>query len=91
MRTPTKLTPKNIYYQILKNGIPQDDDYIFVILGKPGPSGKTWLCNQLRGLGYTVYELTHGVHNFIDFTDEKNHYVVDHIEKQVIIILNESL
>ena len=96
MRTPTKLTPQIILYQLVSE-IPQNNpnipyrEYVFVILGQPGPTGKTWLCDQLRVRDYTSYELPFETYNFVDFADKKNHYVVDHINKMVTIILNERL
>lgn len=29
---------------------------VFIINGKQGPTGKTYLCNMLRELGYEAYE-----------------------------------
>lgn len=96
MRTPVKLTPKVILYQLLTE-IPKNDpdnphdNYVFVILGPVGPTGKTWLRDKLNSEGYTAYELAPATYKFIEFNDKKNHYVVDHLDKLVTVILNERL
>ena len=67
------------------------NEYTFIILGKSGPTGKTWLKEQIAKRGFKVFELTESIYPFVGYSDSKNHYTVDESEKQVTIILNETL
>lgn len=91
MRTPTKLTPQNIYYRLVKSDTLERKDYLYVILGRPGPTGKTWLRDKLRAAGLLAVEVVTGLDYFVEFKDNKNHYTVDDEQEQVVIILNERL
>lgn len=48
-----KLTPNDIL-QFIKNNHEYFKDDTFIILGRPGPCGKTWLYNQLKNSGYNA-------------------------------------
>ena len=50
-----KLTPNDIL-QFIKNNHEYFKDDTFIILGRPGPCGKTWLYNQLKNSGYNAIE-----------------------------------
>ena len=91
MRTPTKLTPQNIYKRLLMEDTPERKDYLYVIMGQVGPTGKTWLRDKLRESGRLTVEVMESIYNFVEFKDNKNHYTVDDLNEQVIIILNERL
>lgn len=61
----------------------------FIICGKPGPTGKTWLRNQLRALGWNAVELPMDATPFITYNDDENHIIQDNFENIVVVILNE--
>lgn len=67
------------------------NEYVFIILGKSGPTGKTWLKEQITKLGFKAFEITDSLYPFVGYHDSQNHYTVDESEKQVTIILNETL
>ena len=65
----------------------------YIIMGRPGPTGKTHLYNSLLELGYNVVEVSESltIFNVIKYQDDKNHYIVDDMNGVGIIILNEIL
>ena len=68
--------------------------YTFIIGGKGGPTGKTWLCGRLNDIGCKAIELCEtALYSFIyfEYTDDKNHYIINHMDKLVTIILNKPL
>ena len=69
-------------------------DYFFMIAGKPGPTGKTWLWDALTRRGFKAVELTeslekHGL--WCQEVNNRNGYTVDHKNKTVLIVLNKPL
>ena len=65
-------------------------DYTFVIMGRSGPTGKTWLCNQLRKYGFNAFEISEHIYDKIHYRDDDNSYIPDHLYKQIVIILNRD-
>lgn len=69
-------------------------DYFFMIAGKNGPTGKTWLWDALTRRGFKAVELCdslakHGLmHRDVN---DRNGYTVDHVNKTVLIVLNKPL
>lgn len=45
----------------------------FIIMGKTGPTGKTWLTEQLRSIGCDAIELSEDICGYVDYTDFENH------------------
>ena len=66
-------------------------DYTIVITGKPGPTGKTSLCETFNNAGFKAIELTEmlDMNNLVDFKDDKNHVLVDEEQKVILIVLNK--
>ena len=62
----------------------------FVICGKGGPTGKSWLCNELRKAGHTAIEISEGINRFVTYDDDNNH-MGEMGFNQVIIVLNKPL
>lgn len=83
------LSPSRILYEIEND--PYIKDYTYVILGKSGPTGKTWLWNKLKSRGFTVIEISEYIHRLVNYTDTDNYCLVDHFNKAIIIVLNCSL
>ena len=66
-------------------------DYTYVILGRSGPTGKTWLRTQLVEAGYNAVELSEDIIWLVEYTDDKNHFIVNRMQKMVIVVLNRSI
>lgn len=90
-----RLSPSRIFHYFVKSSFFQyendKDPYTFFILGNPGPTGKTWLCTELRKYGFPAFELSEPVLGLVDYCDQKNHVIEDHVDRNIIIVLNEPL
>lgn len=90
--TKLELTPGKILAALLNHdGYDQLKDYTFIILGRPGPTGKTWLRQALKLRGLNAIEITSSIYNLTSYTDDYNHCVIDHDQKNVVVILNRCL
>lgn len=67
------------------------NDYTYIILGRPGKTGKTWLCNELRVHGLNTFKISEDICDFVQYKDGENHLLVNDYDKQVTIILNQSI
>ena len=83
-------TPKQLLAIIELDNV-QIKDYTFFILGKTGPTGKSWLTKELNSRGYSAFELSEDMWKFVKYNDDENHCAINKFNKQVIIILNEPL
>jgi hypothetical protein len=83
-----ELTASRILHNIIDN---DEKDYIYIILGRSGATGKTSICNDLKRNGFTAFEISENIYNLVNYNDYKNHVVVDKLHKQVIIVLNRPL
>lgn len=68
-----------------------DRSWRYIILGKGGPTGKTHLCNLLCENGYNAIEISEDIWDLVNYNDNKNHYQIDYMKKQVVIVLNKKL
>lgn len=66
-------------------------DYTYIILGRPGKTGKTWLCNELRVHGLSAFEISEDICDLVQYGDGENHFLINDYDKQVTIILNKSI
>lgn len=67
-------------------------DYTFIITGKIGPTGKTWLTKKLRESGYNAIEITDQLYTLVDYTfPDRNAVHFDRINRTAVIVLNISL
>lgn len=67
-------------------------DYTFIITGKIGPTGKTWLTDKLRESGYNAIEITNQLYTLVDYTfPDRNAVHFDRINRTAVIVLNISL
>lgn len=86
-----KATPYEFLRHFTEGGLGSlRGDYLYLILGKPGPTGKTWLTQEMKKRGCQVAELSEELAPFLN-ADNFNHVIVDNLEKQVVIILNRDL
>lgn len=67
-----------------------DRDWVYIITGRPGPTGKTFLCQKLKQNGYNAFEISEVAAGVLDYKDNKNHYKVDYVNKQLLIVLNKK-
>lgn len=83
-------TPNEILEQILKeretNSISE-----YIILGKSGPTGKTWLWDQLRKNGLNATELSEQLIRLVTYGDDDNHYIGPILGNKALIVLNRPL
>lgn len=92
MRTlTTQATPSEILHHIAHNCISEEcaKKMTYIILGKPGCTGKTWLTTELTKRGFKAYEISEGVAGIFDYNDEKNHFIEDPYGRYVTIVLNK--
>ena len=66
-------------------------DWTYIIFGRGGPTGKTHLCAELKRGGYNAIEITEEVYPFLEYRDERNHFLVYEQSKCLVIILNKPL
>jgi hypothetical protein len=90
-----KLTPSRILRYFVDDGMFRDSHeqkpWTFIIFGRRGPTGKSWLCNGLKLYGFNAYEITESIYPVVTFTDERNHVIENEMNRTIVIILNESL
>lgn len=82
-------TPSQILHAILDNPDPAYKTKTYVVLGRPGPTGKTWLCLGLKHYGYNVVEISEHIYDLVDYYGSMNHYR-DH-DDVVVVVLNRLL
>lgn len=51
--------------------------YTYIICGRSGPTGKTWLYYSLLELGYRVVELSEDMLGLVEYQDDKNHVIIN--------------
>jgi len=69
----------------------RDKDWTYIIFGSGGPTGKTYLCNQLQQMGCNAIELSEDVASVLAYRDNDNHFLVYEANQCVVIILNKRL
>lgn len=89
----TNFTVQEIAHHLIdnkNNSLADRSDYTIVILGKPGPRGKTWLCEALRQNGFNAIEISEDLACLIPWLacDDRNHCIVDIFDKHITIVLN---
>lgn len=84
------VTPYEIF-RIILDQIKNPVEYQYLIFGKCGRTGKTWLCERLKHCHLDAVELSELINPLVDYPTKKNHYVIDHDKKLMIIILNEKV
>jgi hypothetical protein len=72
-------------------------EYTYIIMGRTGATGKSWLCEGLKMNGFNAIEISESVYPFVCYgksrrtPDENNHIIINETYKYVVIILNEYL
>lgn len=81
----------DILKYIIRHDKVKRDTFTILITGRIGPTGKSWLCNELCKIGYKAMEMSPFFHSLQMRDDGVNHVVVDDSTNQVIVVLNEIL
>lgn len=83
------LTPQSLLERITASETSME--YTYIITGKNGPTGKSWLWRELRKRGYKAFEINESLFRYvrIEFCDNFNHYVINELDNSMLIILNE--
>lgn len=84
------LDPETILSLVERNPL-ERNTHKFIVLGRTGPTGKTWLTNKLRELGCDVVEISEDIYRFVDYKDFDNHYLAYLDKRLTIIILNHPI
>lgn len=90
MMNKDHLDPSTILSLIEHNPL-EKRTHKFIVMGKTGPTGKTWLTDKLKEIGCEAVELSEDVYGLLEYTDYNNHYITDFDNKTSIIILNHPL
>lgn len=64
-------------------------NYTYIVLGKGGPSGKSWITRSLRDNDLHAVEITENLLGFVEYKDDDNHMIWDDYHETCIIILNK--
>lgn len=93
MRPIANYSASEIYNYIVSNTTIKPDEYVCIVAGRGGPTGKSWITSRLNTKGYTAVEVTEPllVSGAVSFNDNQNHLVIDDFRKSVVIILNKIL
>lgn len=87
----TDLTVKEMLELMQEINIDKDD-YFVIVTGKQGITGKTWLCQQLRELGFRTNEVSgEEVLKSPIYKESKNYFLLDKELGYIIIILNKRV
>lgn len=94
MRDFSNATPSEILYYITSRYDVPFNAPTIVILGKPGPTGKTWLATELTKRRYTAVEVSESILDKLSYNDAKNHVIryvgIDNpLNRHIVIILNK--
>lgn len=85
-----ELAPNRILREIVESP-GRMKPYTFIVLGRPGPTGKTWMTTGLLEYGFNAIELSEDIFDLVDYMDDKNHVIENHVNKTITIILNKRL
>lgn len=91
MRNIANMNPIDILKYIIRHNKVNRVTYSIIITGRVGPTGKTWLCNELVKLDYRAVESTEFTMAQLLKDDGINHVIVDEEAKHVTVVLNEIL
>lgn len=64
-------------------------EYTYIINGRSGPTGKTWLTNSLVEKGYRAMDVSEATPHYS--ADKNNYIYIDKKSKVVLIVLNREL
>lgn len=66
-------------------------EYTYLITGRPGPTGKTWLAARLNEAGLKAIDISERLIRLVEVKDMAgNYFTIDHVNKVVYIVLNNT-
>lgn len=68
-----------------------DKSWTYIIMGRSGPTGKSYICDLLKRNGYHAIEISEDIITLVEYKDNKNHFLVNDAKKYVIVIRNRIL
>ena len=71
--------------------LPMMRSWKFIIMGKSGPTGKTWLHDRLRRHHLPAMELSEDIFDLVNYNDNLNHVIPRYDKRVMVIILNKPL
>lgn len=90
-RLKTNANTLDILKYIMRHNKINRNDWTVIITGRIGPTGKTWLCNELCKKGYRATEDSQLTVARLLSDDGTNHVITNEDAKLVVIVLNEIL
>lgn len=91
MRKFSNPTAYGLAKRFTRNAHDEEREYTYIILGRSGPTGKTWLCNELKVHGLNAVEISEDIFDLVHYKDDENHCTIDDFRKCVVIVLNQFL
>lgn len=85
----TDFTPTEIFKLICNEQERFSKARTYIIMGQPGPTGKTRLCEELRKKGFTAFEISEHFYDLVNYRTDKNHYRI--CGDVAVIVLNRTL
>ena len=85
------MCPEYIFQHLTGVALGSPKDYTYIIAGKPGPTGKTWLCQRFILDGYKAVEITQSLMFTCNYLYDHNEYHINPDNRTVVIILNRPL
>lgn len=86
MRDIKNLNPNEILKKIINDPYKDLPGRTYIILGKSGPTGKTWLWNELKKLGLNAIEISEEINFLVSYEDGQNHYLEGRFDNTVIVL-----
>jgi predicted ATPase len=88
----TDLTAEEVYDYITKYPWIRKHDSSIIIMGRPGKTGKSFLCRRLLNNGYIdVTEISEKIAGLVTYNDNNNHILINEVTGDTIVVLNNPL
>lgn len=88
-----KLTPPKILRYFIDDTFFKTEHekrpYTFIVMGRSGQTGKTWLTFGLKRYGLKALELSESIFGLVDYRDCENHVIADDLDRTIIVVLNK--
>ena len=78
------MTPNEIYEQIINDSETYEKNWTYIIDGKSGPTGKTWLTIKLNEAGYKAIDKSDILPNYPNYSVTGNRNIIEFSERYKI-------
>lgn len=83
---------EKILRHIIYNKFGDSRERTYIIMGKDGPTGKTWLRDELNKHGFTAFEITEDIFELVEYQYTEENYVIrNDFSKHTVIVLNRPI